>query len=591
MKQKLLSGNVIGMLSLTVLTMVSMLVIPQSFAQTITNNTTGTNNGWYYSFWNDKASGSASMTLGPGGNYSTTWSNVGNFTAGKGWANGKPDRVICFSGTFDGGSNGFLAIYGWTKNALIEYYVVENYGQWVPPGGTSKGSFTSDGGTYNIYETTRTNQPSIIGTATFQQYWSVRTTRRSSGTVTFANHVAAWKSKGMNMGTTWDYQILESEGYHSSGSSNVTISECNSCATAAPSVTPVINYEVGDVASKLTATGTSLKWYADNSTTTALSGAPTPSTSKVGTTYYYVSQTLNGCEGARAEIAVRVSQTYKIYKVSSPITIDGTPEDAWSNGNVKSFNAGTTLTGTISNTADLSGYGKILWDDNYLYLMADVKDESKKNDSQNAYEDDAVEFYIDINNDKATSYGTNDFQYTFGWNDGTNVGVLPSGGPVTGISYSVVNTNGGYLVEARIPWTTIKGKPSADQLVGIDFMINDDDDGSGRDAKLSWNSATDNAYKDASLFGTAKLTSEEVITGMDIFAVESISVFPNPATSDLYVNGLSGDFEYVVLDYSGRSVAEGKSSEKINIQDLEPGNYILKLKQRELVRITKISKL
>jgi len=147
----------------------------QANAQKITNNQTGIHNSFYYSFWSDNSSGSVSMTLGAGGNYKTTWSNVGNFTAGKGWAVGKADRVICFSGSFDGGENGYLAVYGWTRDPLIEYYVVESYGDWIPPGAVSKGTFTSDGGIYNIYQTTRTNQPSIEGTQTFQQYWSVRT--------------------------------------------------------------------------------------------------------------------------------------------------------------------------------------------------------------------------------------------------------------------------------------------------------------------------------------------------------------------------------------------------------------------------------
>jgi len=217
------------MLLLIVFSFVLLLEPQQLNAQTITSNQTGNNNGFYYSFWNQGAQGTTftgtpTMTLETAGNYSVTWSNTNNFTAGKGWAIGNPNRVIHFSGSFDGGSNGYLAVYGWTKNALIEYYVVECYGSWTPPGGTSLGSFSSDGGTYNIYLTTRTNQPSIVGTATFQQFWSVRTSKRSSGTVTFANHVAAWKAKGMNLGSVWDYQIMETEGYHSSGSSNITVS-------------------------------------------------------------------------------------------------------------------------------------------------------------------------------------------------------------------------------------------------------------------------------------------------------------------------------------------------------------------------------
>jgi hypothetical protein len=509
MRLQLPVRNAMRRFSLIVFSFVLLVTVSVSYAQTVTTNTQSTHNGFFYSFWNDGSKGSASMTLGPAGNYSTTWSNIGNFTAGKGWAVGKPDRVVCFSGNFDGGSNGFLALYGWTKNALIEYYVCENYGAWTPPGNTSgivnKGTYTCDGGTYTIYTATRTNQPSIVGTATFQQFWSVRTQKRSSGTITFATHVAAWKAAGMNMGTTWDYQIMESEGYNSSGSSNITVSECVSCATPAPTTITSFDYEVGAAATQLTATGTALKWYTVATGGTALSSAPTPNTATAGTTKYYVGQTLNGCEGPRTEITVRVSQKYKIFKVSSPIIIDGTLEATWSNASVLPAAATKLIAGAVTNSTDLSGNFKALWDDTYLYVLADVTDDVKMNESTNVYDDDGVEVYVDINNDKATTYGANDVQYTFGWNDGTTVGVLPSGRATTGITYAAVARTGGYIVEARIPWTTLKGTPAIGQLVGMDFMINDDDDGGTRDGKLAWNASEDDAWENPSLFGTAVL--------------------------------------------------------------------------------------
>uniref|UniRef100_UPI002632D679 glycoside hydrolase family 11 protein n=1 Tax=uncultured Cytophaga sp. TaxID=160238 RepID=UPI002632D679 len=490
-----------------------LFIASQAFSQTVTQNTQSTNNGYFYSFWNDGQRGSASMTLGADGNYSTTWSNINNFTAGKGWAVGKPDRVVCYTGSFNGGSNGFLALYGWTKNALIEYYVCENHGQWTPPGNTGgiqqKGTYTSDGGTYTIYVAQRTNAPSIEGnSSTFKQYWSVRTQTRSSGTITFANHVAAWKAAGMVMGSTWDYQIMESEGYQSSGSSNITISECptNSCKTVAPTVpSAIVNYDLNATATQLTATGTALKWYMAETGGTALSNAPTPSTSTVSTTVYYVGQTLNGCEGPRASVTVNVVNKYKIFKVATPIVIDGTPESPWSNASVLPAAATKLIAGAVSNSADLSGNFKALWDDTYLYVLADVTDEKLMNESTNVYDDDAVEVYVDINNDKASTYGANDVQYSFGWNDGTTVGSLPSGRSVSGIAYSAVARTGGYIVEARIPWSTLQGNPVIGQLVGMDFMINDDDDGGTRDGKLSWNAGADDAWEDPSLFGTAVL--------------------------------------------------------------------------------------
>ena len=567
-------------LSITAFTLIAV----NSNAQTVTNNTQSTHDGFFYSFWNDNSQGSASMTLGAKGNYTTTWNNVGNFTAGKGWAVGKADRTICFEGSFNGGSNGFLAVYGWTKNPLIEYYVCENHGSWTPPGNTSdikqKGTYTCDGGTYTIYTATRTNQPSIVGTATFEQFWSVRTQTRSSGTVTFANHVAAWKAAGLNLGTTWDYQILESEGYHSTGSSNITVSECvsNTCATAAPTVTATVNYELGDASSSLTATGTSLKWYTVETGGTSTTTAPKPSTATVGTTIYYVSQTANSCESVRSKITVNVNSTYKIFKVSSPITIDGTLEDVWNNANVMPMNATKLLSGTVTNTADLSGFGKMLWDNNYLYMLASVTDNTKTNDSQNSYDDDQVEFYIDTDNAKAATYDANDFQYSYGWNDGTKVGIIPSTGPITNITYSAVATTNGYIIEARIPWSTINvTSPAANKLLGVDFMINDDDDNGTRDGKLSWNAATDDAYQNASLFGTAKLMDQQLITDIESNDFVLMNVYPNPTSGIISVTGARESFNYTISDIIGNVVSSGTSDGNIHVDTLPNGVYILNL--------------
>ncbi len=272
----------------SVLILLFIASISQGFSQTITANTQGTHDGFFYSFWTEIANNGASMTLGPGGNYSTVWNNTQNFTAGKGWKVGTANRVVCFEGTYNGGSNGFLALYGWTKDPLIEYYVCEKHGQWEPPGNTSdiiyKGTYTCDGGTYKCYTAKRVNKPSIIGTATFDQYWSVRVEQRSSGTITFANHIAAWKSYGMNMGTTWDYQIMESEGYNSSGSSNITVSECQASpitvAITAPTATTSFSAPatVNITATATTTTGTISKVEFYNGTTKLGEDATSPYT-------------------------------------------------------------------------------------------------------------------------------------------------------------------------------------------------------------------------------------------------------------------------------------------------------------------------
>jgi endo-1,4-beta-xylanase len=190
-------------------------------------------NGYDFELWNQNKKGTASMTLGDGGTFKCSWNGIENvlFRAGRKYNRTQTHSQIgTFSIEYDApvfsitGAVGYLSVYGWVDNPLIEFYIVESRGSYNPgSGGDNHGTVTIDGGTDTLYETTRTKQPSINGTQTFKQYWSIRNSNRTSGTISVSEHFKAWADKGMTgISTGKMYEVaLKVEGYQNSGSAEI----------------------------------------------------------------------------------------------------------------------------------------------------------------------------------------------------------------------------------------------------------------------------------------------------------------------------------------------------------------------------------
>ncbi len=189
-----------------------------------------------------------------------------------------------------------------------------------------------------------------------------------------------------------------------------------------------------------------------------------------------------------------------IRTTAAPPTINGAIDASWAGYTSIPLNQGS------ASAPDLDATYKITYDATNLYLLFDVTDDALVRDGTGGtWEDDGVEIYIDMGNDKSGTYGANDFQYSFNWNSATILENKHSA--LTGVTLGQANRVGGYVMEVRIPWSTLGGAPSAGAYMGFDVKVNDDDNNGTRDNELGWFDGTYLAWGNPSLFGTLQFLS------------------------------------------------------------------------------------
>lgn len=145
-------------------------------------------------------------------------------------------RTVRYTGEYNAKGPGYLSLYGWTRNPLIEYYIVEGWDDLAPgEPWTLRGNYSSDGVDYGFYTAQRINKPSIEGTRTFTQYFAVRKEEQKQlgksvgGTINTANHFDAWQRFGYRLGNFERNMFMVTEAFANgtklpSGTSTITVS-------------------------------------------------------------------------------------------------------------------------------------------------------------------------------------------------------------------------------------------------------------------------------------------------------------------------------------------------------------------------------
>lgn len=193
---------------------------------------------------------------------------------------------------------------------------------------------------------------------------------------------------------------------------------------------------------------------------------------------------------------------------ATDITVLRTLDAIVADGNITEsvWAANTPITKTITGTTNNNATFGVLYDATYLYVAIRVTDAANFNDSPNAWDDDAIEIFIDGDHNRGTVYDAYDRQIIKVYGSPANT-VWESNGTSSGTSSGWKSVAGGYTMEFAIPWSAINVVPTSGKSVGFDVAIDDDDNGAGRDSQLTWAGNGDN-WGNTSAFGSLILGSQ-----------------------------------------------------------------------------------
>lgn len=138
---------------------------------------------------------------------------------------------------------------------------------------------------------------------------------------------------------------------------------------------------------------------------------------------------------------------------------------------------------------------RTMWDEDYLYLYAEVEDPVLSVAGEQAHEQDSIEIFVDENNDKASEYQSDDTQYRVNYLNEQSFNPYREG-----FTTETRETETGYVVEAAVPFVEITAEEG--MIIGFDVQVNDDANGDGsRDGVAIWNDESGEGWRNMSGLG------------------------------------------------------------------------------------------
>jgi parallel beta-helix repeat protein len=215
-------------------------------------------------------------------------------------------------------------------------------------------------------------------------------------------------------------------------------------------------------------------------------------------------------------------------------TIDGEIDGIWA-----TTMAFETTKGFNTKVAPTKATVRTLWDENNLYVLAEVKDSNLSNIGSQIYERDSVELFMDENDAKSTTFQSDDGGYQVGY-DGRKGGSHRGKNIAANLDSFTTSTkvvDGGYIVEAKLPLTTSPG--AIGRIIGFEVQVNDDYNNDGiRNNFTSWSNQRSDSSTSTFRWG-------------NIMMVDAPARSTDATLSDLKIGGVTVDgFTAETTNYS-----------------------------------------
>lgn len=249
--------------------------------------------------------------------------------------------------------------------------------------------------------------------------------------------------------------------------------------------------------------------------------------------------------------------------------VDGKEDAAWQKA--PAFDTATWVTGKSGATAKV----QTMWDQKNLYVLYHVTDSVLNSSNANAWEQDSIETFLDVNNHKSPAYESDDGQYRVSYKNAKSGGGAASA-DLNAWTSATSKTDTGYLVEMAIPLTSIT--PANGTMLGFDAQVNDADASGARTGVVTWSDSTGKSYTDTSHFGNLELvggpaSSQFVSDTTKDITVKSAYQFRITVKNGAYPNfvvGTAGVFRTQLVKKSGsdyfiKIFTVGKSGAKAGI--------------------------